>query len=412
MIDTIFVQFTTRSLHKQTGLVLSNGFSHTYKECKNLGDFVWIPAERKAKLPISKGTVYVSTFFPIHMFRTVELAARYPEINFVVGGPSSWVEGKGAYYLDKGLSPNVDLRRGLVEKEIFNQPGQNKTWGIELPNNLENKGSITLGYTVNRTCYWGKCAFCGPKWTGGNCKEFQNTVDHLQLPEVDNPWKVWLYTPCLRPQFIVNELPKLKDKSKNCVYFTHVRADTSIVQAFRKMTQGNGDLSYLFVIAGVEFPSKSMLKRVRKGIDLNSVVSLVKTLTSHNCEVKLSFMLGWNVLTADDVDAARRFAETIHTVAGKKIRANVWHLMMGSPFSRIRDINPCRIKKVERGTLNKLAYYRYIPILDKKQHEFNQEVLNIYHQHFVVEEKFCMDRFKKGEKCESSSSISQPLFSN
>ena len=97
MQDVLFVQFLSRS--KTTYCDLANGFSDTYELCQGKGDFFWVEHEGDSakwhsekiytsrKLPINKGTVYISAAYINHLYQAYVWSRRYSEIEFIVGGP-------------------------------------------------------------------------------------------------------------------------------------------------------------------------------------------------------------------------------------------------------------------------------------------------------------------------------------
>jgi len=385
-MDKLFVQFMGRI---EEAKLLSNGFSHVYKECKNAGDFYWVDFKKdgveEAALPITKGTIYVSTFFPSHVFQAFLWAESYPDLKVVVGGPAV------KYHLRGYPSPpkNVIIKSGLAEKEIFNKERENKDWGIEVPEGIGEK--ICVSFVINRQCYWKKCLYCGERYKGRKGEyNFDNSVAYLKLPENSRKrWRVWLSTPCIRRNFLVNELPKLRrDIVYN--YTAFMRADKAVINALKvslkQCSEEIGDKSLPFTFfVGVEFPSERMLKIIQKGITSDNVLKLAELLTFYKCDFHFSFILGWNILTRTDVKEVRKFAEKLKRIAREKLVVHINPLVYGplAPFkTRAMIVNKSKIGVVVGYELGPYKYLTRIPILSKEQRELNREVRDIYVENF------------------------------
>ena len=97
MTDTLFLQFYNEI--KGSYFDLCNGFSDSYDLCRSMGDFFWTEHEvdqskwdeeatyANRKLPINKGTVYISALYTNHLYQAFVWARENPDIKFVVGGP-------------------------------------------------------------------------------------------------------------------------------------------------------------------------------------------------------------------------------------------------------------------------------------------------------------------------------------
>ena len=90
-MNTLFIQYYTRTSSGDFKGVLAvfNGFSDTYNFCVKKGDFLWVDINKvdELELHFKNGRVYVSVFFIDHLYSTYKLAKRYPDIEFICGGP-------------------------------------------------------------------------------------------------------------------------------------------------------------------------------------------------------------------------------------------------------------------------------------------------------------------------------------
>jgi len=406
-VDKIFVQFAEHFIpafngerpEDVTGIsrvpitFLSNGFSHVYDECKNIGDFFWADLDpckmEESKLPISKGEVFVSCFYPKHVFQAFYWANSYSNLKITIGGPAVRNHLRG--FPRTKIPKNIEIKAGMAENELFGKNIHNRTWHLDPPKKMLNYSIFS--YTINRECYWKNCIFCGTRWKGLKKDPFQNTLDSLVVPEDKRRrWKIWLVTPCLRPTFIASEFPKVSGYNReNYTFSTHIRADKAIVSALEstlsKCFLENENLPFDFRV-GVEFPSERMLEIIRKGTTTEMMLKTIKTIVRYNCRLRISLIIGWNILTMNDVEEVRTFAQRVRDIVGdKKIGASIYYLVGGLKGKRVArnpvfEANKAKYRLVQLYGDSLFRYQGYIPILSKKQKELNRLVRNIYEENF------------------------------
>lgn len=320
-LNVLFVQFAYDNYHKNNdSLILNNGFQHVEKECKNAGDLFWVKhfesdAEMKThSLPIQKGNVFVSAFYYDHLKQTYYWAKKYPEINFLVGGPAVRY---GNYSSDEFL-PNLVLTKGLAEKEIFKQQDPSKKWSIDVPTELvRGKKEIRFGYNIDRRCYWGKCIFCEgytKKWE----QVLHNDITNLRIPEIDAKKMVRLNIPTVTPHLLINMLPKLPTR-QDVVYDFFIKASKEINPVARKVigdcARGIGPSPQQFRwVIGIEWPSHRMLQYMRKGSTVDQLVELIEIAGQYGIPVGMPFIFGWKNLTPQDVKEAKEFIRRVETI--------------------------------------------------------------------------------------------------
>ena len=148
MKDTLFVQFYSQWKTRPNTYLwgIGNGFSDTYDLCKSKGDFHWIKHNydrqtfttmdvikdcKQEELPIKKGRVFVSATTTTQVYQAHIWAEKYPDVNFIVGGPAI-ITGTFTYDL---LPKNLMFTKKSVE-EYFNVPNFSYEWKLRLPEEL------------------------------------------------------------------------------------------------------------------------------------------------------------------------------------------------------------------------------------------------------------------------------------
>ena len=158
MKDTLFVQFYSKRITVPIQPVwgINNGFSDTYDLCKSKGDFLWVLHDsnyERIKLPIKKGKIFVSASMINEIHLSYIWAKRYPDIDFIVGGPAV---SSGTYTKDS-LPKNLVFTEKSVE-QFFGAPDFSYEWKLELPKQvLQDDLEIFYTYSITNKCYWNKC---------------------------------------------------------------------------------------------------------------------------------------------------------------------------------------------------------------------------------------------------------------
>jgi radical SAM superfamily enzyme YgiQ (UPF0313 family) len=389
MEDVLFVQFYRIAedpvVPAPAGktVLLSNGFSFVWNECRNIGDFLWVEevpdftdhgSMMNNKLPIRAGKVYVSAWYAAHLVQAIVWAAMYPDIDFVVGGHA---------VMNSPTIPhlsNLRIARGLAEQEIFGMARASRRWNLEIPDSLLPQGvdNVMFSYTVERKCYWGKCNFCDEVFTGSKVERFDNDVSSLYVPDTRTPSKViFLYEPSVSPRFLRRhymDLPRRDD-----VYFSmFYRGDHVEAQALREVfSRGEGPkpMNTLFVV-GVEFPSNRMLEWIRKGTTVESVLETVRVLCEHNANVVMLLISGWDNLVESDVVEATGFFGTVREY-NETYGGNVFPRITGLVFSPGTSLTEEYLQIEEKRThmkADKLGGAVYMIGLDEEQRALNERV--------------------------------------
>ncbi|MEW6617789.1 MAG: hypothetical protein AB1422_00300 [bacterium] len=379
--ETIFIQF----LHDKArnSIILNNGFSNVYNECKNAGDFFWskhyseISAMEKNCLPIKNGKAYISAFYYDHLMQSYIWARQYPDIRFIAGGPAV----RYANFTSQNLPYNLTLSKGLAEKVIFLKDKPNKTWDIDIPVNLiKGKNIIRFAYNIDRRCYWGKCIFCD-----GYNKDWEsplnNNIDNLKIPKLNGNINkiVRLNIPSITPKFLKNEVPKLPRRN-DVIFDFFIRAGKEILPVITQVLEdcangiGPAPEQFRFVI-GVEFPSDRMLQYMGKGTSRALLLKLLSLAERYKISVGIPFIFGWNNLTLKDVQEAVDFIKKVEQMEALETFSTGFTLEIhpNSPvFKQFKtsELIPIRRKIFNNGECRIK--------LNKEQQELNEAVRSFY----------------------------------
>ncbi len=374
---------------------LFNGFSSVYKECKNMGELVWIEFKSKESwalnrwsyeqkwnmqeyekrdLPIIKGTVYVSVFWHAHILQTYVWAKKYPNIKFIVGGPPIMLN---PYTPDDTVPDNLIIKKGLAEKVIFNKNTVNLSWDISLPadKRLQKVKTIDFTYLVDRKCYWKKCIFC--KYYRNKEELLNRSVSNLYLPIKNKKYSIVLQIPSITPKFLLTETPKLI-KSPHVQYGMFLRGNNNMILPLKKTlancSSGIGpDPKQLAFSIGVEFPSNRMLEYMKKGATTYSILKTIELLKQYECIISVNLIRDWTNLTKNDIKEAKNFIENLYAITGNNIIFGLSTLLI------IKDTTLDHIYKGPKKNLRTKPFDIgiYKPILNKNQKILNNEYKKI-----------------------------------
>lgn len=394
--DTLFVQFMRRN--KTDEVEMMNGFSHVHDQCKNIGDFYWtyyIPDKAEEnELPITKGTVYISAFYAPHIYQSLLWAQKYPNVKFIVGGPALITSNFNPVEFPK----NWETRLGLAENDIFGGIKPNLSWKIEMPKIQKVPKKLICSFTINRSCSWKKCIFCARAFHD-QYQTFENTIDNLHLPN-EHDWSVWLLSPTIRPSFM-EQFHKLPTEGIR-QYFMFIRSDKTSYNALKKnLPKCHPELRKKFVFRlGIEFPSDRMLRLMDKGTTAEWQLRTMKMLNSFGCNMKICFILGWNVLTPKDVESVKYFADHLNSHWIPKIDAALFYLVYN--YSSDKDLVRLRNKaetQIITHEFNDIYKYKMeVPILNPEQLELNRQVRDIYLKNFNCGEAVTSQQILGGKK--------------
>jgi len=368
MIDRAYIQFIEE--FKDT-LFLCNGFSRVWDECLATGSMWW--ARRGDDLPAQKEEVYVTCYYTPQLFQVFKWAENYPSVKFIVGGPAANVN-----YIS--IPKNVEFKLGFVEREVFNKPATT-TWKLELPEAKEKR--IVASYTIDQGCYWGKCIFCSGQWQHEGGLHYR--ASDLVLPSTSQSLVICLATSSIRPEFIKEELHKLPTSVR---YFSYLRPDASIIRSLSESLPKCERPELFSFSIGVEFPSNKMQRFMKKFLTTDLILKTTKLLTDFGCRVRYSMIVGWSVLTKDDLVEAQKFVEEALLI-NKDIYLNVYGLTAKLDSGEERRN---KLIVMNKGTWVKYEspYYAsyYQPVLSEEQRQLNVETLKLYAENFRFVEYF------------------------
>ena len=379
MKDTLFLHFISKSRHTNF-YDLGFGYSDVYDLCKSHGDFYpvrhngleWASVPRmwynnpefekfEIDLPISKGTVYVSAIYIVHIYQAFIWAKRYPDIKFIVGGPSA---SKDLWVMTSEIPSNMILTTQSVE-EYFGVENFSGEWKIDVPDYLKNE-EVVLPYTIDSQCYWGKCTYC----TYAFCKQRLRPKEKLlNFGFEDFPHNglkiVRLNSPSMSPKLIEYVVPKLPQRD-NIRYDMYIRAAKAEVDSISKIIEGSKNHSMKF-ITGIEFPSSKILTSINKGITLESIFEMMDLFSDSKHELVFFIILFFDGLTKQSVKDAEEFVKRIP--AGSNISIYMTRIFV-KPYTEMFDDNQEREVEINLGPF----YLGYIPKLSREQIELSKEV--------------------------------------
>lgn len=319
MSDTIFVQFMaklrTRGIDNYS---LANGFSDTYQLCKDKGDFVWIENasdlsydrrdlidkfRKDDSLDINKGTAYISALHTFNLYQAFVWAKQKPDVNFIVGGPAV---NRVAISYDQANIPNNMIITDMSMEEHFGVPEFSQRWGIELPK-MDDGYSVFFIYTLDNNCYWGKCIYCS--YQGQTCKQRDRKEirsEFLDL-ETDRNKLIWLQTNSLMPHKIKTVLPSLTYRD-DIFYSAFVRGTKEEADVLEEVLDSSEiKTSNIKLCMGIEFPSKRMLKFMKKGVTKEGLLKMLEVADRYGLPMTLYWMLGWPEITEEDIQELEEF---------------------------------------------------------------------------------------------------------
>ena len=329
MQAVLFVQFLSRS--KTSYCDLANGFSDTYDLCQSKGDFFWVEHEGDSsqwhsekiytdrKLPIDRGTVFVSASYINHLYLVYVWSQQYPEIEFIVGGPVTasrecTTDAWNPLYFEVRdhfqFPENLKITGKSVE-DIFEASNFSGQWRLEVPHTIVNPESpIYFSYTLDNGCYWGKCIYCNIKEVPRALFRRREELNY-EFAGLGHPGTkiVRLNTGSITPKNIREILPNLPRRN-DLEYRTFMRSapaeNQSLEKVLGQMTDG---FPALTLGIGIEFPSDRMLTFMGKGITKDDILETLRICAQYNVKVNGNVILGWGNLVKEDIQDLERFFE-------------------------------------------------------------------------------------------------------
>jgi len=317
MKDTLFIQFCSEFKSSRTGpcFALCNGFSETYDLCKNKGDFHWVNdkdlEDRNPPLPINKGTAFISASYVSHLVQSTRWAWRYPEINFVVGGPAVL----SGFDFQSSSPPNIEFSTKSVE-EYFDEPNFCCKWKLELSDideDLSQFDVLIFSYNLETICYWGNCIFCNYSFNFRQRDHVDmSTIDEI---EFDGLKQVKVGSPGITPHYLEKVFKNIKYR-EDIEYDFMMRCDNDVTESLEhQLNNFQGIIPNLKFRFGIEFPSDKMLKFIKKGTTVDGILKTLAVSTRFdNVNFYTLYMIGWPNLDQGDVDSLKYFISKVSKV--------------------------------------------------------------------------------------------------
>lgn len=387
MDDTIFLQFYNRT--KGGYFDLCNGFSDTHELCKSKGDFYWTEHEldrakwylnetyANRKLPINKGTIYISAIYMNHLYQAYIWAKEYPNIRFIVGGPIAAerrIDGKrwNPVYLKVNrydMLPSNLVITGRSVEDWFNVPNFSGKWKLDVPEFVPNDSNVYFSYTLDNGCYWSKCVFCN---IAIHAKEvFRKRRDmKYEFKDIDHDGHkiVRLNTGSITTKYIRDVLPELplRDDMEYRLFMRPAKAEN---RALKEVLNKCGDEFPKLVLGfGMEFPTNRMLRYIGKGADTDEVLAFLHLCHCNKIHINANFILGWNNLIENDIRELENFMDN---VPENSITTFQMRWLMAHPYTKIH--NTYEGKAIELGPF----YEGFRTKINEKQMGLNKEAGDI-----------------------------------
>jgi len=315
MVDTLFIQFINERISpRYSSYCLGNGFSDTWKFCKNLGDFYWATAPKHTELkqmndfpiaedlPISSGNIYVSCFNVVNLFLVYQWAIRYPKIKIVAGGPAVG----SILYNQKQIPPNLQITDQSVE-EYFRIPNLTQEWGLELPNTLKENDQVMFSYSTNNTCYNKTCIFCSHDWSYK--KRIKNNLKYEFDGLFPNNKIVFFPCPSSTQNFLLNEFPNFPTTDDYYVLL-FIRPDqiiNNILPEVLNKRKEKNNKPKLILALGIDFLSERMLKYIRKNHTIQDAKNTLHIISKYKVDCLVTTIVGWPNLIEEDLYQVEEF---------------------------------------------------------------------------------------------------------
>ena len=381
MKDTLFLQFYSKSRFNDY-YDLGNGFSDTYDLCKSQGDFLWLEYDgllwstvdalvrdvaplwkcEGVELPITKGTIYVSALYVMHLYQCYVWAKMYPDIKFIVGGPAV----RSDLYIMKEEMPKNCIISSKTVEEQFNVPNFSYDWYLDIPENVKGK-EIVFSYTLDTSCYWSKCVYCNYAFCKQRIRD--DVTFGFEKIKHDGLKTVKLNSPSLTPKLLDTIIPHLP-RDKNIKYDMYIRSCKAENDALSRVIKGSESLNMKF-ISGIEYPSDRVLKMLDKGITVKEILNTIRIFAESSHELMLFIILFWNNLQESDLVDMEKFIDALpHTVKIGLTRIFV------KPYTKLFDeYKPA--KQVSIGPF----YLGFIPKIDQSQIDLSKRAKQIVKRH-------------------------------
>jgi len=370
-MSTVFVQFYSRIVDPFS-YSLGNGFSDTYDFCKNIGDIIWIYHDKDietdkydtnedlTEFPINEGTAYISALYTTHLYRTYLWAKRYPNVNFIIGGPIVTCN-----FSSVEMPSNLKLYEGSIEKyfgiEDFSYP-----WKIDIPIEIPSNDVVYTTYTLDNYCYWANCIFCAfsEDRHAPNIRKRKQMNFEFKDINYNGELIIRLNTEAISPSMIKKTFPPLSNLSsiskigRYKIFMRPAIGELNALKTIEKFPEVEFNL-------GLEYPNKRMWEYMRKGYNKTDVVEMFKFLTEKNLPSCSTLIFGWNNLIEQDLIDLEDFLKSLPDEMNK----------VAFKFHKLIAFNDTQVSKTyKRGKEIRVGpfFIGFYPKLSEKQLDLNR----------------------------------------
>jgi len=373
MSQTLFVQFYDYSIEYNI-YNLCNGFSDTYDLCKSKGEFYWmkhiLPDYSKKyagydnKFIINKGTVFVSASYISHLYRVYLWAIRYPDINFIVGGPCIVYP---SYKIQKQLPKNIILYDNSIEK-YFNISEFSYNWKLEIPSQIKKNKTISYNYFLEKLCYWRKCNFC--IYTN------QMNIEPRTRKEFKYEFKDVIYNGKKEIRIGSDSLSSynIKNFIANIPYVENLKQYRVFLRPSKKELESLKSIDFNYNMKfnmGLEFPSERMWNNMKKGFSFKYVKDTINYIsTKKNFSMILNFIIGWNNLIEQDLYDMELFLENLNFSDNTTLSIHGLYILYNPKFTNINNATKIFL-------LDDLFFLGWKPKISKEQIKLNNKAVEI-----------------------------------
>ncbi len=168
---------------------------------------------------------------------------------------------------------NGEICQNTISNNISNKPCKYNYNGFDFKKYFIP--DIILPIRVSHGCYWGKCTFCNYNY---NKKYFPKSADSViseieELMEKYNARYFYFQDSALTPKFIEEFADKIIKKKLNIRYMTNLRLEKEFNKKLLKKLYKSG---LRIVLWGLESASPKILKKMNKGIEVDSAKEILK----------------------------------------------------------------------------------------------------------------------------------------
>jgi len=371
---TLFVQFYS-DIKIPTANNLINGFSDTFDLCKNRGEFVWVNLNNndeyeKNELDIEEGIVYVSAAYSFQLLQTYIWTKMYPKVEFFIGGPIIYLK---SYAITGEVPKNMHIMDTTIEN-LFGVPDFSCKWKLDIPSQIDENMPVYFSYTLNHTCYWGKCNFCSFLREGDGVTSVFKTRYRKKLnyefTEIkrSGPLYVSIGTSTFNLRDIKRVVPTLPEI--HGFYRVFIRPAKPELEALKEVMTPK--VPHIHFVLGAEYPVQKMWDYIKKGYNKKDFLEFVWFLKNHpTATFNLSMNVGWDNLEENDLKELELFMNEIP--GGEGTGASVMSLFASPNTEVFETYKNNRGKTIKRGPF----YIGYYPIISEEQQNLNKRSIEI-----------------------------------